>query len=534
MLTERNRKILQILYQAPGIVTTHEIAAQLGVSVRTVQYSLRDLEDWANKEKIRLEIKPRLGIYLCDREIAERFLTKESFEENDRFLPGEARVWIEILSILSNTQATRIVALMEVFQASKTTILRDLSKVEEYFEKHSLALVRNRQGIWSPLDEKSRRKEMIQVIRQNFSVDDLAEYIFSSDYTLIGHSGSETQKAIWNYFRMQELKELKECIYSMQEALDTQLSDLSFIDHLLWLLVSIPRIRERNFLKLSQGRQNEFLTECQIVNDALRIVRNKYNIEFEADEILYIASGVASAQKTKATADVNDRYVAEFLDEINAVCKQEFQKGIFEIPEIVQNLKVHLQQALLRAKYGISSYNPLLDKIKTQYPMSFLISQKAAQAFEMLEQIAFTEDELAYIATYIELIIGEPESEGASKVYRAVVICSMGFATSKILSLKIENEFPNIRIIDQLSAALIPKYDFTAIDLVFSTVDVRVMLTKPMLMVNPMLTREDIQKVNEYLAVKSGEQIKKIQYEQILELLKAREKGSDFKNAEKN
>lgn len=91
------------------------------------------------------------------------------------------------------------------------------------------------------------------------------------------------------------------------------------------------------------------------------------------------------------------------------------------------------------------------------------------------------------------------------------------------MSLKIENEFPNIRVIDQLSVALIPRYDFTAIDLVFSTVDVRVMLAKPMLLINPMLTGEDVRRINEYLLADSGEKLKKMQYQQILELLNRKE-----------
>ena len=198
MLSNRNEKILQILYRANGFVTSHEIAEQLGISVRTVQYTLRDLEDWARKEQVRLEIKPKLGIRLLDKEKAVGFFTQTA-EQNENFLSGETRVWISILSVLNGIEGTRVVTLMQKFQASKTTVLKDLAKAESYFEERSLKLQRTRNGLLLPLEEKARRKEMLEVIHRNFPVEALAEYIFSSDYTLVSHSGNERQKAIWNF-----------------------------------------------------------------------------------------------------------------------------------------------------------------------------------------------------------------------------------------------------------------------------------------------------------------------------------------------
>lgn len=107
--------------------------------------------------------------------------------------------------------------------------------------------------------------------------------------------------------------------------------------------------------------------------------------------------------------------------------ENEFNRSLSENPEVVQNLKIHLQMALQRARYGITSYNPLLDKIRTQYPMSYLISETAAHSFERQKQVQLSADEVAYIATYVELALGELEERENSKIYRAVVVCSMAF-----------------------------------------------------------------------------------------------------------
>lgn len=523
MLSNRNEKILQILYRANGFVTSHEIAEQLGISVRTVQYTLRDLEDWARKEQVRLEIKPKLGIRLLDKEKAVGFFTQTA-EQNENFLSGETRVWISILSVLNGIDGTRVVTLMQKFQASKTTVLKDLAKAESYFEERSLKLQRTRNGLLLPLEEKARRKEMLEVIHRNFPVEALAEYIFSSDYTLVSHSGNERQKAIWNFFDMHKLKELKEGMYYILEALGMQFGDMAFIDNLLWVLITLGRVQKGQYLPRDEKADpDRFPTEYRVVQETIQSLEQKYRVQFPEQEVRYLAYRIAVSQKA-GNAEAGSRcFVNEFLEILNDICRKEFNRSLSENPEVVQNLKIHLQMALQRARYGITSYNPLLDKIRTQYPMSYLISETAAHSFERQKQVQLSADEVAYIATYVELALGELEERENSKIYRAVVVCSMGFATSKILSLKIENEFPNIRVIDQLSVALISRYDFTAIDLVFSTVDVRVMLAKPMLLINPMLTGEDVRRINEYLLADSGEKLKKMQYQQILELLNRKE-----------
>jgi mannitol/fructose-specific phosphotransferase system IIA component (Ntr-type)/galactitol-specific phosphotransferase system IIB component len=120
----------------------------------------------------------------------------------------------------------------------------------------------------------------------------------------------------------------------------------------------------------------------------------------------------------------------------------------------------------------------------------------------------------------VELALGSLAETEGRKLYRAVVVCSMGFATSRILSVNIEKTFQNIKVIDQLSVAMIPKYNFKSIDLVLSTVDISIMLTKPVIVINPMLNREDIKKIHQYINDESNQEIKLMQYTRIMDLLK--------------
>ena len=66
----------------------------------------------------------------------------------------------------------------EKYESLSLALLKDLAKAESYFEERSLKLQRTRNGLLLPLEEKARRKEMLEVIHRNFPVEALAEYIF--------------------------------------------------------------------------------------------------------------------------------------------------------------------------------------------------------------------------------------------------------------------------------------------------------------------------------------------------------------------
>ena len=311
------------------------------------------------------------------KEKAVGFFTQTA-EQNENFLSGETRVWISILSVLNGIDGTRVVTLMQKFQASKTTVLKDLAKAESYFEERSLKLQRTRNGLLLPLEEKARRKEMLEVIHRNFPVEALAEYIFSSDYTLVSHSGNERQKAIWNFFDMHKLKELKEGMYYILEALGMQFGDMAFIDNLLWVLITLGRVQKGQYLPRDEKADpDRFPTEYRVVQETIQSLEQKYRVQFPEQEVRYLAYRIAVSQKA-GNAEAGSRcFVNEFLEILNDICRKEFNRSLSENPEVVQNLKIHLQMALQRARYGITSYNPLLDKIRTQYPMSYLISENS-------------------------------------------------------------------------------------------------------------------------------------------------------------
>ena len=87
-----------------------------------------------------------------------------------------------------------------------------------------------------------------------------------------------------------------------------------------------------------------------------------------------------------------------------------------------------------------------------------------------------------------------------NNVYKAVVVCGTGLGTAKLLSSRIANRFPNIKILATLASRQIKEYvDHKELDLIISTVPTDAK-NIPQIIVNPLLLDEDVAKILKFLS----------------------------------
>ena len=67
------------------------------------------------------------------------------------------------------------------------------------------------------------------------------------------------------------------------------------------------------------------------------------------------------------------------------------------------------------------------------------------------------------------------------------------------LKESLKREFPSIDILDTLSVFEATSYDYLSVDLVLTTIDVPVPLSRPLIKVHPILTRLDIRRIGAFL-----------------------------------
>ena len=69
------------------------------------------------------------------------------------------------------------------------------------------------------------------------------------------------------------------------------------------------------------------------------------------------------------------------------------------------DLQYHLTFMINRLMFGLRIKNPLLDEVKTKYPLAFKMAQIAGQVIENEYDFETSEDELGFLAFYFGVFI---------------------------------------------------------------------------------------------------------------------------------
>lgn len=121
----------------------------------------------------------------------------------------------------------------------------------------------------------------------------------------------------------------------------------------------------------------------------------------------------------------------EIMDKVIVFIKEQFKhvnQGLYLA------LAIHIEHAIGRIKDGKTIINPSLDKIKASMPMEYELSRYIMGIVEDLTQVTFPEDELGYLAYYINKFCYNEESIKDKVKVVIVTHGKVGIEMSKVVN----------------------------------------------------------------------------------------------------
>ena len=159
------------------------------------------------------------------------------------------------------------------------------------------------------------------------------------------------------------------------------------------------------------------------------------------------------------------------------------------------DLLCHIQPMLYRLKNKIIVKNGLLNDIQLEYPRIF---EQVAQVSKEVERTYGTnpisEDEIGFLVLYfVKFKVIRRRRQ------RVLIMCSSGVGTSELLKVKVQRAFPELDIVDVLSAWMYRKHakDYQDIDLILTTINLPVETKVPTILVNSVFTNQDEKRVKQ-------------------------------------
>lgn len=530
----RLKTILQCLVDADGIVTIQDIAEKTDSSRRTIMRDLPAAEDWLRKKGFGLIRKPGSGVMLVEGN-GERARLSETLSEQEAGIVNipRDRQKLLLVELLREKNPVKLFSYTKRLGVSASTISNDLDKVGDWLQGYDLELVRKTGlGVVIRGDEANFRRAMIALLYENLSEDELLRLIKDTvPMRRESTVGRNVRNRLLNLIDRQSIETIEDIVSRMEKRLSYKLADSAAIGLMVHLALALQRLKNDDQIRIDPILLAELQREPEF-GEAWTVVRElseQFALDMPVDEVGYItmhlkgarvyldttrlssgaADGRTAASAVNGTAPAADEArdeagsgtsaatasIPDMVDAMIRIVEEESGLSLQSDPKLREDLIAHLEPALRRLSFSLDIRNPLLDKLKQLFPEVYDYSRKAAAVLAESLSRDIPESEVGYLTMHFTAA-AEKNRLTPKRIRRIAVACPSGFGSSRLLSVRISKEFPELEIIDVVSIQ-----DLTAQWLVENRVD-HVVSTIPLetcavgcLHVNPLLPQEDREKL---------------------------------------
>lgn len=381
-MTERQKKIWNLLLDR-DFLTAGQIGELLHISDRTVRNEIKEINEELKKEVI--QSKKGQGFSIGDKESFGRPAISAQVEETENL------EWEVVRSVLFDEDLTYLELADELY-VSDTLLTKIVSRVNRRMVRRYGAGTIKKQNSRLVLElgeEEKRNYYGVYVITRN-----LNQYFEPERFQ--------------TYFQYVKIKWFRDILMEEQRGKDTAFYDTTIVRLLVGMAVMAERMAAGCFVETLPGEcgglkepetaQRNFLSEDPSVRRIVDKIGNLLGIKPPEGEYRYF-SGLFR----------NDFYhmegleqivAAQFLDKILVEIHVEYGFDFSRDPEFCKEMMAQLIGTLRRAKNSQYVVNPMLYRIKAQYPLEYDIAIFFADRFNRLAGCAIGEDEVGLIAIH--------------------------------------------------------------------------------------------------------------------------------------
>lgn len=440
---------LRYLMQQGTPVTAKNIAAKLGVSVRTVKNYASAINDAAPS---RVVFSSASG-YHVERSRAVALMEVESGEKIPQTYRDRAVAILRKLTV-ENYGSLDLYDLCSELCVSYSTLRNDISKMNREYGVSGIRLDVASGELVLVGDEADKRKLISQII------------FTESSGSII------TLSVLKRSFPSSQVDAVAQIVRLVFSETGYYLNDFSYMNLVLHVLILVARTRsgESTDERDSGAPDNEKGDRaCAALCDALE---REFSIKLNDNErrnvrglVTANAYFIATGSFAELRQNVGDRAVDLTLEIATAV-RDSYAIDLAS-EEFLVAFTMHLKSMMQRADKGTVAPCPMLETIKRECPLTFDIAAYVAIKLQPYANAQFSDDEIAYIALHVGAEV-ERQKLSSDKV-PCMLICPKYRGMAENLYNKLLIQFGN-RIAITRAISFEDEADSDGVDLILSTV----------------------------------------------------------------
>ncbi len=354
MLNDRQERLLELLLEKGGWMTSRELAKRLKVTDRTIRSDVDAVNRHGEGPLIVSNV--RKGYCAVGQEkAAERPLDGQDIPQT----PG-ARCIYMIQRLLFEERELNLVELQDQLHVSDHSIQNDLKRIRRMIEPYQgLRLVRSLECISLQGDEASKRKFyrdlLVAEVQENFLNLDRLAYLYKSF----------------------DLIEVKDIFLEVLEEYDYSIHEAMFSMLIIHAGTSIERISACHYVQLEKEHPGlEETIEYQIAEVFFERIAKRLHIRVQPGEVAMFALVIMGRRASQYASDhiklgekwLNTKRMVEgSLTRLTEVFGVDYRGD----EDLKAGLKMHLHGLVDRMKNQVLLEDIFLEEIKQKYPLLF-------------------------------------------------------------------------------------------------------------------------------------------------------------------
>ena len=437
-----------------------KLASLYGVTSRTVRSDIVKINDLLPADSAHIAMKRGLGYYLViDNEEAYRaFLEQEGQAEADQpdLSSADDRIRFLLHTLLEADDYLPSSQLADMVYVGENTMQNYIHQLRSILVAYDLALIAQ-PGIG--LKVFGREVDRRRCYMEKVVVRDMRGYVTGF---------SSTERAL---FPAIDLELLERIVRQQLSSCQVETSDYGLKNLLMHCALMITRIQAGHG---AEGSANLDISPHlrNFLDELCSDLGRSFGVVIPDAERSYLCRHVM-LNGSLGDTDETTQLLASKVDEMLELIYRNYGFDLRDDIELKQNLLTHLVSVFASRNVSMTSKNPLLNTIRTNFPLAFEIALTSTHRVFSEEPYAMTEDEVGYVALHIGAAI-QRRSPASLARKRVLIVCGAGKAIAEMLRTRIETLFGDkldvARIVSYREFVSLAQDDLAGISIVVSTV----------------------------------------------------------------
>ena len=390
MLSERQKRIVEIILKHPQGVNASTISKDVNVSSRTIRNDIASINVCLMNNHCMINASKRVGYFIVQEnidKIKDCLSLMEAIDHKQIASSPMERKYYMLGQVLYHGSADLYDIAQELY-VSEQTVYKDIVSFQKSLQQqfHFDGLVFENGELSLKENEVELRTLFYRIVK---------EEIYLSNKLVDIH----LYQLVKDFIDMEEIYDIVDYMSGYCKTYHINIPDEMLFMVSWMVLFTVTRNEQEHFIKEHVHLQHN----NEQLQNMLRTLLKNLHYEMDVEDMSLLQNymetlGLFTNVNSSLISSGNEEVVQEFVQQLKIKYDLDFES----MPSLFGNFKSHLEFAIKRLLMDYQLLNPLLQEVKTTYAFGYEIAMLIVPIVHKKYKLYMKEDEISFLALYIQ------------------------------------------------------------------------------------------------------------------------------------